>query len=397
MVFKIDRVAVSNPRLDANGFLKVKATIARVGIQEYYENGKLIRDYRPPDEVAKSAITFTDKPITIDHPPEEIVTVETTNKYLKGIVRDSFFDKDTVDAELLITHVDGVRAALSTHRQLSCGYHCDHDNTPGVWVDTDGLMGEKGKEYQYDRVQRNIVGNHLALVPFGRAGDIASIKNDGFSIIDPVIEKVTMPKQYILDSRSYQLDDLNDVESLISKLESTIGEKTKLVSDSQSKLQEITTTLTAKVDALTAEKDALTIKLSELETKQPETKTDAVDPAIIASKLETWFEVLPALKKDSADFAPNFSLSESEVKKLYLEKVAPDHKAKLDSASPEYINAFWDLMKPSVRKEDSTIPFKEALTKDAKTDGYKGKKTMSDQLSEKRKANFKSDMRKEVK
>ena len=390
MVLKIDRVPVSNPRLDANGFLKVKATIARVGVQEYYENGKLIRDFRPSDEVEKSAKTFTDKPITVDHPPEEVVTVETTNKYLKGLVKDSYFEKDTIDAELLITHLDAVKSALSTHRQLSCGYHCDYDETSGVWIDADGLVGEKGKEYPYDRIQRNIVGNHLALVPMGRAGDIASIKNDGFSIIDPVVESASMPKNYILDSRSYQLDDLNDVESLISKLESTISDKDKMVTDSQAKLVEETTSFTAKLDTLAAEKDALTIKLQELEAKQSEAKTDTIDPDVIASKLETWFEVLPALKKDSADFIPDFSLSEAGIKKLYLEKVAPDHKAKLDSASDEYINAFWDLMKPSVKKEDSTALFKEALTK---TDSYKGKKSMADALAEKRKANFKSDLK----
>lgn len=392
MPFKTDYVTVSNPRLDSNGFLKVNATIARVGVQEYYENGKIIREYRPPDEVEKSAITFVDKPITVDHPPELKVTANNTDKRLKGVVKDSFFVDGTVDANLLITHADAVQAAMSTHRQLSCGYECDYEETSGVWLDELGLAGEKGKEYPYDRIQRNIVGNHLALVRLGRAGAVASIRNDDVSIINSVIDTFTMTKTYILDSRSYQLDDPNDVDVLISKLEATIGEKTKLVSDSQSKLEELTASFTAKLDGLTAEKDALTIKLNELES-QSETKTDEsqeVKAKLIADQIQTWFEVLPVIKKDNADFVPDFKLSESEIKKLYLEKVAPDHKTKLDSASVDYINAFWDLMKPSSRKEDSTVPLKEALTK---TDGYGGKKTMADMLAEKRKANFKSDLK----
>lgn len=393
MPFKTDYVTVSSPLLDSNGFLKVKATIARVGVQEYYENGKIIRDYRPPDEVEKSAVTFIDKPITIDHPPELKVTANNTDKRLKGVVKDSFFTDGTVNANLLITHADAVQAAMSTHRQLSCGYECEYDETSGIWVDELGLAGEKGKEYPYDRIQRNIVGNHLALVRLGRAGAVASIKNDEISIINSVIDTaVFMAKTYILDSRSYQLDDPNDVDVLISKLEATIGEKTKLVSDSQSKLEEITASFTAKLDSLSAEKDALTIKLNELESKS-ETKTDGeteLNAKLIADQLQAWFEVLPVIKKDNADFVPDFNLSESEIKKLYLEKVAPDHKTQLDSASVDYINAFWDLMKPSSRKKDSTVPLKEALTK---TDGYGGKKTMADMLAEKRKANFKSDLK----
>jgi uncharacterized protein len=388
MPFRTDYVTVRDPRLDSNGSLKVRATIARVGVQEYYEKDRLIREYRPPDEVEKSALTFLDKPITVDHPEEKEVTSDNAGKYLKGIIKDSEFNGTTVDAQLLITHSDAVKAALSTHQQLSCGYYCDHEETPGVWIDSTGLIGEKGKEYPYDRIQRNIRGNHVALVERARAGNIATIHNDSVSIINPVQESLLMPKTYILDSRSYQLDETSDVELLISKLESTIADKTKLVSDSEVKLQETTATLTAKIDALTAEKDALVIKLQDAESKAA-TKTDSIDAGAVALRLDTWFEVLPTLKKDG-EFKPDFNLSETEIKKLYLAKVAPEHKAKLDSASDDYINAFWDLMKPSENKQDSTSPLKEALTR---SDSYEGKKSMADELYAKRKANFKSDLK----
>ena len=51
--------------------------------------------------------------------------------------------------------------------QLSVGYHADLDETPGSW------RGER-----YDAVQRNIRGNHLAIVDQGRAGPAAAIRID---------------------------------------------------------------------------------------------------------------------------------------------------------------------------------------------------------------------------
>src|SRR5690606_25874157 len=53
-------------------------------------------------------------------------------------------------------------------REVSCGYRCLVDETPGVTPE-----GER-----YDRVQRRIRYNHVAIVPEGRAGEAVALRMD---------------------------------------------------------------------------------------------------------------------------------------------------------------------------------------------------------------------------
>jgi hypothetical protein len=61
---------------------------------------------------------------------------------------------------LIITDADAIRAVEDgSFSELSAAYTCDIDMTAGIF---DGVA--------YDGIQRNIKGNHVALVPEGRAG-----------------------------------------------------------------------------------------------------------------------------------------------------------------------------------------------------------------------------------
>ncbi|MCW6510974.1 DUF2213 domain-containing protein [Lichenifustis flavocetrariae] len=154
------------------GFLRVRARIARTGIHLYragelgapdsWDRDGTVRVYRPPDQVfdPDSLASFAAKPVTDDHPPV-LVDAGNWKRYAVGqsgpeVTRDG----EHVVTDLLITDAEAVRRA-EAGAQLSNGYHADFDFTPGTTPD-----GEP-----YDAVQSNIRGNHIALVDAGRCGD----------------------------------------------------------------------------------------------------------------------------------------------------------------------------------------------------------------------------------
>lgn len=168
MALRYDFVQVSSPRIDSKtGILRCRGTIARIGVQEYRNvDGSVRREFRPPDEVEKSAKSFETQPITLEHPPE-MVNSANSRQYMRGLSGVVQFDGALLTTDLTVTDQEAIEAAQTTHRQLSNGYECDIDETSGVWE------GQK-----YDCIQRNIRGNHVALVQRARAGDVATLHFD---------------------------------------------------------------------------------------------------------------------------------------------------------------------------------------------------------------------------
>lgn len=100
--------------------------------------------------------SFEGKAITIRH-PEVFVGPDNWSELAKGVMqnvrRGDGDNKDDLLADLLITDKMAIGLVKNGLREVSCGYEADYEQT-----------GEdKGK-------QKNIVGNHLALVDQGRAG-----------------------------------------------------------------------------------------------------------------------------------------------------------------------------------------------------------------------------------
>lgn len=161
------------------GGLRIPATPARVGIQIYRDaDGTERREYRPPEEVFSDAslATFRHAVVTDLHPSQRggssWVTPETWRSVAVGHVGEQIGHTDThVTCDVLLQ--DAAEIALverGERRELSCGYVCDYDPTPGVTPE-----GE-----HYDGIQRNVRLNHVALLPpgAGRAGPSAALRLD---------------------------------------------------------------------------------------------------------------------------------------------------------------------------------------------------------------------------
>ena len=162
-----DRAPLNGTRKTGDGYLVAEAFVARTGIQLYggHELGDeraVVRVYRGEDEVKAPASvrTYSHAPITMGHPD---VLVDSTNHstLAKGEVST---EAEWVDGKLrlplIVKDAATIAAIEGGTRELSAGYLCALDHTPGVTPE-----GEAD-----DAIQRTIRINHVAVVPKGRAG-----------------------------------------------------------------------------------------------------------------------------------------------------------------------------------------------------------------------------------
>ncbi|TGD96467.1 DUF2213 domain-containing protein [Methylobacterium nonmethylotrophicum] len=160
---------IAGARPLGNGALVVQARAARAGNVQVYRGDEVarpdlaqVRIYRDPDEIFRpeSLRSFGHKPVTLDHPPEA-VTPRTWRGVARGhvgdeVVRDGAF----VRIPMLLADSAAIAAVQAGRREVSVGYACDLDWTPGTTPD-----GEP-----YDARQTRVVVDHVAIVAQGRAG-----------------------------------------------------------------------------------------------------------------------------------------------------------------------------------------------------------------------------------
>lgn len=176
MAYRIDRGNLSKPVKMSNGWLRIDGRLTRTGVFTYRNNdGTMRRELRLPEEVFKSDAmqSFALVPVTDEHPPG-FLDAKNTREYARGSVAGTLRkDGEFVAGELLVTDADLIKKLEDgAARELSCGYNCDLDEKPGIT--SDGL--------RYDAIQRNIRGNHVAVVAKGRAGPEARVRMDGASV-----------------------------------------------------------------------------------------------------------------------------------------------------------------------------------------------------------------------
>jgi len=170
-VLRYDKASpLSKPVRLPNGFVRAEGYLTRTGIFVYRDaKGNTVRELRPPEEVMhpEALASFALVPVTNDH-PSELLTADNAKQYAVGSVSESVVPEgDKVRASLMITDAAAIEALDAGKSELSCGYTADVVLESGVW------QGQP-----YDAIQRNIRGNHVALVDAGRAGPACAIRMD---------------------------------------------------------------------------------------------------------------------------------------------------------------------------------------------------------------------------
>jgi len=162
-----------NRRYDADGRLHVmRSNISAAMVCPYFgreipnnqalglDPDKIYQLYRDPVELERAAATFERLPILSEH----VQALDTTDRHdelrIGTVGSRVIFEPPFLVADLCFDRADAIAAIeTKTVRELSCGYRYTVDMTAGE------IDGQK-----YDGVMRDIIGNHLALVEFGRAG-----------------------------------------------------------------------------------------------------------------------------------------------------------------------------------------------------------------------------------
>jgi len=217
------------------------ACIARTGFQKYkarelpqeqlaglglkFNPDDEVELYRPREEVfhPDCIASFESKPVTDNHPPgDTFVDADNAHEYEKGHGREIREGKSQLDsgdwpllADIIVTHGDLANDIRSGKRQISCGYTYDLDYKDGKIL------------------QVNLRGNHIAIVPKGRAGAEARIKDAAPEDKAPVA-KTTNKKEHHVSNRLMDLLGLGlrakaaDAATTPEELAEAAGEVSKL-------------------------------------------------------------------------------------------------------------------------------------------------------------------------
>jgi len=309
--------------MTTEGYLTGRAIVTNIGVFPYLNaDGSIHRELRLPEEVFKpeSLESLKMKPISNLHPDEEI-TAENIKKHQVGFTGDVVReDNYHVSVSLTITDQETIQEIKAGKRGLSAGYSLALEEASGNYLGT-----------QYDAIQREIKYNHIAIVPFGRAGDAARIRMDSNSAYyekhEIKIEEDTMPnlKKIKLDGVDYEAE---------GEVIKTLNQKSTELNEIQSKVDTLNTDFTK----LTAERDTLKDRVDQLEKELKELKDSELDETRINEAVEKRLKILSAA--DAAEIKVDEKDTELEIQKAVIIKVFP--QAQLDNKDQIYIDARFD-------------------------------------------------------
>ncbi|WP_411022092.1 DUF2213 domain-containing protein [Salmonella sp. ZJHZ21_0198] len=307
--FAFDRASVRT--YDADGKLHVELTpISKANVCVYYgreipgcdELGlipdKAYRLLRDPEELRKAADTFNNQPLLNTHiavsvldPPKEAIIGSTGES--------SEFDGTYLKNSLVIWDVNSIIGVENKQqREISSSYRYRIDMTPGEYE------GEA-----YDGVMRDIVCNHVAIVPSGRAG----------------------PDVFVYDSKPTGSILMTLKEKLMAAI------KPYLASDEKPEEVEKKVDAVIKDEATQAEKDneseAERLKREERELKDREEREKKDRKRDRAED------------EDDKDKKSKTADDEDEEEKKEKEKMANDSKLAMDAAVKAVEQRFIDLRK----------------------------------------------------
>lgn len=302
------------------GFLRIPSNATRTGVLTYrMADGSVRRELRHPEDVfhADSMRSLAYAPVTDLHPDTGLVTPKTAREVSRGVVQENVRkDGKYVRADLIVQD-EGLIAAIERgeRKELSPGYTCKLDMTPGEWD------GEK-----YDARQRAIVYNHLALGPhgWGRSGSEVSLRLDGGEAsTNHAVEYRTDEGTQNMETTTIHLDG-SDFTVPVVHAEDLVKKFDHL----SSKLSEAQ----AKADAETARADAADTKVKELEERAPVADSAAVAARVALEKA--------AQKVAGEDFKCD-GLSDHELRCAVVKTKREDS---LEGKSPEYVAGIFDVL-----------------------------------------------------
>lgn len=322
-----------NISVTPNGFLVCKnVPIARTGKQEYLGFELGIEDERREEIVVvnreesevfspETLASFEGAVFTDDHPSGE-VTTENVQYLQKGFVKDvrrgNDADSDKILADIIVTDNITIGEILNNgKREISCGYRCEY-------------VEQQGEFYQ-----KNIRGNHVALVDSGRAGKNVAIKDSKVNN-NTRKEKSTMAKKRNTKRQSIFEKFMGSITQDADP--EIVGELLEEIASNQESGEEEQT--------LTPKKEADSVSAPVIPTEKKEASKDEDTTALLKQILERLDKLesakgadedeLEKLEKEVAGQEDvEKPVEEMDEGKEMLEETADVSKAKLDECGEE--------------------------------------------------------------
>jgi hypothetical protein len=317
-----DKVTLSQRQKTHEGYLVAPAVIGRCGIQ-VYTRGELgldgdvnapVRLMRTPEEVFRpdTIRSFENKPITHRH-PEAGVDSAHWKELAKGNIRDiARLDGGLLGGITWVMDATEVDRVMSGDAYLSCGYSFDLDMTPGTAPD-----GQP-----HDGFQRNILGDHLAILDQSldspRAGTICRIK-------DHERTRNMAPRKLAVDGLPrFEIDELA-AESIEAAFKRILGDRDKVVGDFAGYVKDSKARLSASDTKLAEAGKAIGAKDAEIKRLGDELKAaQGVDiDALVAER--------SVVVADAKKLAPDVKLkgSNASIRRAAVTAACSDSTSKL--------------------------------------------------------------------
>jgi uncharacterized protein len=262
--------------LDLNGWPEIKGNpLSKVGVFPYYgkqihpdlEPDKIYNVYRPEEELSDPECieSFKLLPWVDDHAmlgAEEDGLLPAERKGIHGIIgEDVYFEDGYLKGNLKIFSEKLAKKIENGKKELSIGYRCLYDLKKGAY-----------NNQQYDAIQRNIRGNHVALVDEGRAGkDVAvldhfkfTLDSGGLVMPDEKVEIESKDEKVEIESKDEKVEIESKDEGEGLTLES-LAEQVKALAEAVAKIMQAEKA-EAKEMSMDAQIKALTKQVQDLKT-----------------------------------------------------------------------------------------------------------------------------------
>ena len=351
--FRYDVSQISDYQITEEGYLKVRARIARTGIQSYTDaSGGIRLEYRPEEEVASSEAldSFREKCLTKEHPPV-LLDASNTKDYAVGFTSaDVSYSDGFVESTLTVTDKETIEEIMRGNvREVSCGYKVDYVDQPGTTPD-----GQ-----HYDGYQKNIRGNHVAIVKRARGGANVRLMLD--SADAAVTELFTSTKGEIMsanivfDGVSFEADsalaaavvaEREDAKASYADMKRKYDEMMSNASKMKEEMDAMEKEMKGKCDSAEGRADALAQELEAVKADLEAAQQVNVD-SLVEERIALIDKARTSL--DSAfDFAGK---NAREIMEASIKAVRGD--ADLSERSNDYVTAMFDTLAESPRVDSA--------------------------------------------
>ena len=225
--------AMDKREYDTNGWFEVKDNpLSKVGVFPYSgksiapecEPNQIYYVFRPAEELSSTEcvdsfklIPWIDNHVMLGDEEEGLTPAE--SKGIQGVIgEDVYFDGELLKGNIKVFSESMSNLIANGKKELSCGYRCKYEYAPSSY---NGVA--------YDYVQRDIRGNHLALVENGRMGKDVSVL-DHFTFTVDNKEFLMMDKEDAVEGEkpTMTLEEvhkfLEDVMPKLAKIQELTGQ-----------------------------------------------------------------------------------------------------------------------------------------------------------------------------